>query len=32
VFFGDCIEMAGDRPKQPVNRKCSGCRTSHELC
>jgi len=24
--------MAGDRPKQPVNRKCSGCRTSHELC
>jgi len=26
----DCVEIAGDRPRQRANKNC--CRASHELC
>jgi len=27
-----CDKMDGDRPRQPANRNCYSCRTSHEFC
>jgi len=27
----NCVEIAGDRQRQPANRNCQGCRASYEL-